>query len=92
MNIFLEILSILYNAPPIFGPFLLWWAWSISRRLERRTFYRRNAAGIETFTDYGTMKKTRFREGLWGWLEFFIVIEGLVLTARLGIYIWLHVK
>jgi hypothetical protein len=90
MNIFLAILSILYNAPPIFGPFLLWWAWSIGRRLERRAFNRRNVAGLETFSDFGTMKKTRFLEGCMGLAQALIFILGLVLTVRLGINVWLH--
>lgn len=57
--------------PIVIGIGLLYW-------INRRKFYRRNAAGVELFSGYNTAITVRFLERMGKWIAYALIIIGIL--------------
>lgn len=57
--------------PLVIGIGLIYW-------INRRRFYRRNAAGVELFSGYNTAITVRFLERMGKWIAYALIILGVV--------------
>lgn len=57
--------------PLVIGIGLIYW-------INRRKFYRRNAAGVELFSGYNTAITVRFLERMGKWIAYALIIVGIL--------------